>query len=192
MNLSDYNDARQNGNFGQFFGAVFRSDNGFKAEYKKQGYCKVTRLNVQIQKKNYVQVLNTTTGAEKAGIDFKPLRESHYNDEGLNGMFCSLKSNGEKKYVKFVWDDDKNNTCVSVYVDGDGNIIGESLDDVKHMMTPSYLKSLNGEYGRDKVKKAAGIKVRQIQVKIENIAELRVGGKTYIDELLKHIIPYVK
>ena len=192
MIKSDYNTAKSVGAFGQYIGAIIVSDSGFKAEYKKLGYRKVSRYNVQIQKKNYVNVVNSSTGAQKIGATFEPLRESYYNDEGLNGMFANLKKDNDKKYVKLTWDNDKNNTVETCYVDGDGNIIGQTLEDVKDYMTPSHVKSLTEGYGRTKVMKVAGIEVRHIQVKIENIAVLKIGGKIFTDVSLDVYRTYVK
>lgn len=195
MKQNSYNDLQQNlknNIFGQFIGVVVVSDSQFSAEYKAKGYKKVTRYNVQLSKKNFLEVVNTSTGAQDVGVEFHRKRDSYYESELLNGFFEHLKSNPDKKYIKIVWDNDKHNSVESCYVDGDGNILGTKIDDVKSYVTGSAYKKATEGYGREKIMREMDIHVNEIDVHVENIAELKVAGFHVIDTDLEKYIPLVR
>ena len=172
--------------FGQKIGMVLVSDSGLNASAKKSGIRKVTRYNVAISKRSHVDIINTTTGAEKIGATFSQLAESNYDSEKLNGFLCHLKTDDTKKYVTLRWDDDKTNIHNTVYVDINLNVIAETFEQAKTLdiFTPSYIKSIEEGYGRTAVLKTADINVQTITVKIENIAVLKVCGHEVIDNNL--------
>ncbi len=176
---------------GQFIGIVTVTNSQFSAYYKNEGYKKITRYNVQLTKKKFLDVVNTSTGAESMGVEFKSKRESFYEHEKLE-FFEHLRSNPDKKYLRLVWDNDKHNTVKSVYVDPKGRVIGETADDVKDFITPSaYKKAVEG-YGRDKVMRDMGINVNENDVGIDNIAELKICGQHIIDPELEKYIDFIR
>jgi hypothetical protein len=177
--------------FGQFVGVVSVSSSQFDAAHKKLGYKKVTRYNVRIAKKSFLSTVNTSTGAQAVGVVFTPKRDSYYEDE-YSGLLEHLKADPEKKYVRLVWDSDKRNTVESCYVDGDGNIIGTSIEDVRNFITPSAYKKATEGYGRQVHQKAMGIEVHEVDIGYENIAELKVCKIHMIDKALKKYIPLVR
>ena len=178
---------------GQFISAVIVSDSSFTAAAKARGCRKVTKVAVQLSKKNFIETVNTSTGAVEVGVEFKAKRESYYEDEKLNGFFRHLTSKPEKKYVRLVWDEDKKNTVTSVYVDGDGNILGENMTDekVKPLILPSAIKKATEGYGREKVMRAMDISVHELDVKVENVARLKICGQEIVDGDLSNYLAYV-
>ena len=64
--------------YGKFIGLTLVSDNGFNAGAKREGWKKVTVYNLQVPKKGYYEIVNTSTGAADAGVEVKQLRKSHY------------------------------------------------------------------------------------------------------------------
>lgn len=177
--------------YGQFVGVVAVSDSQFSATYKKLGYKKVTRYNVRISKKSFLETVNTSTGAQEVGVEFTPKRDSYYNNI-YSGLLEELKADANKKYVRLVWDTDKSNTVETCYVDGDGNIIAEDVETAKPFITPSAYKKATEGYGRQVHQRAMNIDVREVDISFENIAEIKVCGIHMVDDLLKKYIPFVR
>lgn len=179
--------------FGQFVGIVTVTGKDlFTAANFKAGYRVVTRWNVRISKKEYVEVVNSSTGAVELGATFTPLRPSYYEGEAQGIFFSHLISNPEKKYIRIVFDADTTPEVKSVYVDPQGNVIGDCIESVKDLITPSAYKKATEGYGREKVLRTAGINVEPRSFCAENVAELTICGNVVIDALLKHFIKYVK
>jgi hypothetical protein len=176
---------------GQFIGIVGVTNSQFSAQYKSMGYKKITRYNVQLTKKKFLDAVNTSTGAESMGVEFKSKRESFYEHEKLE-FFEHLRSNPDKKYLRLVWDNDKHNTVKSVYVDPSGRVIGESVEAVKDFITPSAYKKATEGYGREKVMRDMGISVNENDIGIDSIAELKICGQHIIDAELNKYIDYVR
>jgi hypothetical protein len=176
---------------GQFIGLITVTNSQFTANCKKSGYKKITRYNVQLTKKTFLEVVNTSTGASEAGIEFKSKRESFYEHEKLD-FFEHLRSNPDKKYLRLVWDNDSHNTVKSVYVDPNGRIIGDSIESVKAFVTPSAYKSATEGYGRGKIMKEIGVNVNENDISIDNIAELKICGQHIIDPILEGFIDYIR
>jgi hypothetical protein len=125
------------------------------------------------------------------GLTISLLQDSKYESEKLNGLFCHLKNDPSKKYMTIRWDDDKQNVHNTIYLDPQRQIIGDTLDSAKHLMTPSYITSVTKGYGRNKVLKVADINVCINTIKIENIAVLKIAGKTIVDPNLIQYLPFV-
>ena len=169
---------------GQKFSLLAVSNSGFCAAAKQAGYKKITKCVVSIRKASYLDVVNTSTGAELLNVEFKPQRESFYESEKLYGLFSHLKSNPDEKYFQLKWDaDDKGNSIKSVYVDAKLQIVATEITDtlVRSLYTPSAYKGLTEGYGRTKVMRENDINVMHITPKAGNIASIKIGG---LDEVI--------
>jgi len=198
MTLDQYTNLRDTTDdkiYGQFVGIVtVTGDTTFPAKLWKGGYRIVSRWNVRISKRGFIELLNSSTGAVETGIEFKPLEEGLYNSEKLGGFFSNLKSNPERKYIKVLFDTDKTPDIKSVYVAPDGSVIGTTIESIKHLISQKvYDKKVNENQSvRETVKKDADINVKYRPFKIENVASITVCGMTVIDENLKDYIQFVK
>lgn len=176
--------------YGQFLGLTLVTDNGFAAASRKAGWRKVTVYNVQLMKKSYFDVVNTSTGAVEAGIEIHALRDSHYESEGHHGFFSHLASDPNKKYVRVVYDANKSHAPKTIYLNAMGEIV--SYEEAEAHFTDSYRTKMRGEdepkTARAKVLNAADIDVRFVPAKVENIAVLKVGGVEVRDPNLKHYL----
>lgn len=174
MNLDQFNEACALENImGQFVSLVTVTDqkDNVKKEFKDLGVRKISRFQVHIRKKHYIELLNTSTGAAEMGIEFKPKRDSFYNHEAHEGFFCNLKSNPDKKYIEIRWNENDKEIDDSVLIDKDNNIL---KDDV--------LKD-SARSPRTVLAEQLGVYIRQF--KIESIALMRIAGKEFIDDKLK-------
>lgn len=178
--------------FGQKFSFVYVNDfrNSIRREFKDREIKKVSYILAHIAKKSYYDMANTSTGLKKLGVEMKQLRESQYNYEKLNGLFASLKSNPEKKYILVRYDNDPDRKNIEVkkvvYIDKNNQVL--DVKTVESMMTPSSLKHKNNEYGRSaKLELSVGFKV----FKWSDIAKIKIAGQEMSDNLLNKYSKYV-
>ena len=179
--------------FGQKCSFVYVADQRkyIAAAFKNLGILKISHIVANIPKRDYFEILNTSTGMVKLGLTASPLRDSHYGDEALNGFFSYLLSKPEQKYIRLIADTSPDRKTIDVlntlYLDVDGNVL--SKDEVFPMYTPSHQKSLKQEYGREKVLKPTVI-FRPF--KWEYIAELNIAKNNFVDDDLVDCIEVAK
>jgi len=178
--------------FGQKFSFVYVNDfkDSIRREFKDREIKKVSYILAHIAKKSYYEMANTSTGLKKLGVEMKQLKESQYNYEKLNGLFASLKSKPENKYILVRYDDDPERKNIEVkkvvYIDKDNQVL--DTETVESMMTPSALKRKNNEYGRSAaLNLSVGFKV----FKWINIAKIKIAGQEMVDHLLNKYSVYV-
>lgn len=177
MNVSQFEQIQKKENiFGQWVSlvTVTDQDKNVKPEYKGRGIKNVSKFQAHIRKQSYMDVLNTSTGAVELGLEFKPKRESYYNDIGHNGFLRSKKSDPSCLYIELRFNEKDKEPDVSVLIDDTGKVYDFSILKEKSLSKRGELVA------------ACDISVKQF--KIESIARLKVAGLDLIDESLKDYI----
>ena len=167
--------------YGKKIGIVAATTSGFKAAYK--GYRKVSHIVVTFPKRDYYELVNTSSGIEKLGITVNPLQDAGYS---FVGGLLSVKDDTNEGYVRIPFDtsDDRNhvqNIGETFIIDVDGNKYVYSDD----YFTPSYIKNQKEGSGREAQLK---ISVKFRTYKLDNIIKINVNGMTYINEELNKLI----
>lgn len=162
--------------FGQWISLVTVTDQekNVLPAYKGRGIKKVTKFQAHVRKQSYIDVLNTSTGAVALGVEFKPKRESHYNDIGHSGFLRSKKSDPSCLYIELRFNEKDKKPEVSILIDAAGKVYDFSILKEKSL-------SKRGEL-------VAACEVSIKQFKIESVARLKVAGLDLVDESLKKYI----
>ena len=161
---------------GQFVSviSVSEQEKNVLPEYKGKGIVKVSAFQAHIRKDEYLEVLNTSTGAVETGVQFTAKRESYYYDIAHCGFCRALKSDPSKLYVELRFNDKDKEADDSFLVDEEGNFYDFSILKEKSKNTRAKLVEV--------------FKVSIRQFKIESIARLKIGGEIFDDEnLIKYI-----
>ena len=168
--------------WGQFIGVISVTDPNdmLLPEYRKQGIIKISQFIARVNKKDYYEMLNTSTGAVEAGINFDPLGKSPYRSVAFNTFCAVLKRDEDERYffIRFGENDSKNRKAV--YIDKDGNVL-----DSEKILAPEK----PGNF-RKQAAEHCGVICRSF--KLRNIARMKIGGKVYIDPALEKYLKYVE
>ena len=158
--------------FGQFVSilSVTDQEKNLLPEYKNKGIKKVTKFQAHVRKQSYIEVLNTSTGAVELGLEFKPKRESFYNDIGHNGFCRSLKKDPSKLYLEIRFNDKDVSPEFSILVDDAGKVY------------PNTILKEKTKTARQELIDKFEISIRQF--KVESIARIRIAGLDLIDPAL--------
>jgi hypothetical protein len=167
--------------FGQFITITSVTDpiKDLLPEFKDMGIKKVSTIQTHLFKKSYLDIVNTSTGAMQAGVEFKPKKESPYTSLALNGLCSELKSNPDKKYLilKFSGED----TSTIYYV----NDRGEKFD-AGTILKEKYVSV------RKATMESLGVKVEFRAFNIDNIYELSINKQILTDDRLDAIVSLTK
>lgn len=174
---------------GQFIGVILRTQSGFSAGAKNAGYWKVTKFTGHNWVKTFQELVNTSSGLTKAGIEYPELDESRYSKIDANGLFVHLNSDHEKWYVRMMFNENSPKPT-TVFVD---MTAGKEITP-EECLTPSALKKYRGEIKitTEKGELLEKAKVTFRNISIENIVQFSISGNMFVDESLKHYLQYVK
>lgn len=165
--------------FGQWISivSVTDTDKNLKPEYRKTGILKVSQFTAHVRKASYIDLLNTSTGAIEAGIEFKPKRPSYYETVAHNGFCSLLKSKPEEKYFIIKFNENDTKPAKTIYVNAEMKELKE--EDI-------LLEKKEGNVRTQLVADVAEVKIRNF--KLASIAKMSVGGLVLIDDdLCKYI-----
>lgn len=167
--------------FGQFISIVSVTEPSkydLVEEYRDLGIRKVSSFQTHLFKKNYMTIINTSTGAINAGVEFKQVKESPYQNEALEGLCSCLKSDNNKKYivVKFKGE----NSANVVYVDHAGKVYDGQviLKPKKESAREKAIVAIVGEEEKPSFR----------AFKIESIYSISIAGQIFVDEELEDIV----
>lgn len=175
MQQQQYDEVKSMKNImGQFVTIISVTDQTDKVlpQFKADGIRKVSKFQCHVRSDNYIDLLNKSSKADELGIEVKAKRKSYYSPEAHKGFCCHLNSDPDKKYFEVKWTEKDKPVDDSFYLDAKGVIrkAEEVLKDKKK---------------NDRARLADAMRVQVRQFKIESIALMRVGGKTFVDPELK-------
>ena len=161
--------------YGQFLTCMYVSEpktSDLNPEYKKAGIKKVSYFQTRLFKKSYLEMVNTSTGAINAGVEFKAVRKPTYNSVALNGFLSELISDNEKKYMILKFRKSDTTFAHVKYVDGNG-VEYKAEDILREKPVSERQAAIDAITGEEKPE------VRNYA--IEKIAYLAIGGHKFID-----------
>lgn len=178
MNINQFNEVREQeiGN-GQFFTVHAKTQSGFSAEAKRNGYYKLSKFQSHVFVKDFKTLVNTSTGMVEINATYNPEQESLYVPIAHNGLLAVLKSNMDKQYIRCMFTEKTAKAEVHFY-----NASGEEIT-AEECLTKSALEKFNHEKSFSDMSKSEKIaEISKTAIRYfswENVVYLSIGGKVY-------------